>query len=150
MGQVDCKRCSIGTFVSEQRSPGTKATDCVACPYSNCCVSFGRTAPFFFNSNALKNNAKFFVYFFFFLKRLSRRLTQPLAVTITNFSSTHKTHSCKMDYPEAGSILECISREYLFVQRGIQRCIIWRIIVIQRKEEVNSWKSPSVNVMMFL
>ena len=103
----------------------------------------------FFNSNALKNNAKFFVYFFF-LKRISRRLTQPLAVTITNFSSTHKTHSCTMDYPEAGSILECISREYLFVQRGIQRCIIWRIIVIQRKEEVNSWESPSVNVMMFL
>ncbi|RMX58666.1 hypothetical protein pdam_00021423 [Pocillopora damicornis] len=33
MGQVDCKRCSIGTFVSEQRLPGTKATDCVACPY---------------------------------------------------------------------------------------------------------------------
>ena len=103
----------------------------------------------FFNSNALKNNAKFFVYFFF-LKRISRRLTQPLAVTITNFSSTHKTHSCTMDYPEAGSILECISRENLFVQRGIQRCIIWRIIVIQRKEEVNSWESPSVNVMMFL
>ena len=103
----------------------------------------------FFNSNSLKNNAKFFVYFFF-LKRISRRLTQPLAVTITNFSSTHKTHSCTMDYPEAGSILECISREYLFVQRGIQRCIIWRIIVIQRKEEVNSWESPSVNVMMFL
>ena len=97
----------------------------------------------FFNSNALKNNAKFFVYCFFFLKRLLKRLTHPLAVTITKFSSTHKTHSSKMDYPEAGSILERISREYLFVQRG-------RIIVIQRKKEVNSWKSPSVNVMMFL
>ncbi|XP_022799326.1 putative leucine-rich repeat-containing protein DDB_G0281931 isoform X2 [Stylophora pistillata] len=33
MGQVDCKRCSIGTFVAEQKSPGTKATDCVSCPY---------------------------------------------------------------------------------------------------------------------
>ena len=33
MGQDDCKRCSIGTFVSEQRSPGTSAADCVACPY---------------------------------------------------------------------------------------------------------------------
>ena len=33
MGQDDCKRCSIGTFVSEQRSPGTTAADCVACPY---------------------------------------------------------------------------------------------------------------------
>ena len=33
MGQVYCKRCSIGTFVSEQQSPGTKAADCVACPY---------------------------------------------------------------------------------------------------------------------
>ena len=62
MGQVDCKRCSIGTFVSEQRRPGTKATDCVACPYGNCCVCFGRTAPFF-NSNALKNNAEIFFFF---------------------------------------------------------------------------------------
>nr|XP_058967946.1 putative leucine-rich repeat-containing protein DDB_G0281931 [Pocillopora verrucosa] len=33
MGQVEYKRCSNGTYVSEQRSPGTKATDCVACPY---------------------------------------------------------------------------------------------------------------------
>lgn len=33
MGQIECKRCSNGTFVSERRSPGTKATDCVACPY---------------------------------------------------------------------------------------------------------------------
>ena len=143
MGQVDCKRCSIGTFVSEQRSPGTKATDCVACPYGNCCVSFGWTAPFFQIQMHLIIIRSFFFIVFFFLKRLLKRLTQLLAVTITNFSSTHKTHSSKMDYPEAGSILECISREYLFVQRG-------RIIVIQRKKEVNSWKSPSVNVMMFL
>ena len=41
----------------------------------------------FSNSNALlKNNAK--------------RLIQPLASSITNFSSIHKTHSSKMDYPE--------------------------------------------------
>ena len=46
MGQVEYKRCSNGTFVSEQRSPGTKAADCVACPYGKCSVRFGRTAPF--------------------------------------------------------------------------------------------------------
>ncbi|XP_022807952.1 putative leucine-rich repeat-containing protein DDB_G0281931 isoform X1 [Stylophora pistillata] len=33
MGQIDCKRCSIGTFVSEIQHPGTSSTDCVACPY---------------------------------------------------------------------------------------------------------------------
>ncbi|XP_066020959.1 uncharacterized protein [Pocillopora verrucosa] len=33
MGQLNCKRCSIGTFVSETRRPGTTSTDCVACPY---------------------------------------------------------------------------------------------------------------------
>ena len=46
MGQVEYKRCSNGTFVSEQRSPGTKAADCVACPYGKCSVRFGQTAPF--------------------------------------------------------------------------------------------------------
>ena len=40
----------------------------------------------FSSSNALTNNAK--------------RLIQPLASSITNFSSIHKTHSSKMDYPE--------------------------------------------------
>ena len=33
MGQVDCKRCSVGTYVSVERHPGTRATDCWACPY---------------------------------------------------------------------------------------------------------------------
>ena len=47
MGQVYCKRCSIGTFVSEQQSPGTKAADCVACPYGKCSVRFWQTSPFF-------------------------------------------------------------------------------------------------------
>ena len=30
----------------------------------------------------------------------AKRLIQPLASSITNFSSIHKTHSSKMDYPE--------------------------------------------------
>ena len=47
MGQAGSKKCSNGTFVSEQRSPGTKATDCVACSYGKCSVRFGQTAPFF-------------------------------------------------------------------------------------------------------
>ena len=50
MGQVEYKRCSNGTYVSEQRSPGTKATDCVACPYGKCSVRFGQT---FFDLNTL-------------------------------------------------------------------------------------------------
>ena len=33
MGQVECKRCSIGTFVSVQDFPGTSVSDCLACPY---------------------------------------------------------------------------------------------------------------------
>ena len=33
MGQVDCKRCSNGTYVSEERHPGKSPTDCYACPY---------------------------------------------------------------------------------------------------------------------
>ncbi|XP_078349481.1 uncharacterized protein LOC144634404 [Oculina patagonica] len=33
MGQVECKRCSIGTFVSEKAHPGTSVSDCLACPY---------------------------------------------------------------------------------------------------------------------
>ncbi|XP_022810399.1 putative leucine-rich repeat-containing protein DDB_G0281931 [Stylophora pistillata] len=33
MGQVDCKRCSVGTFVSEEAHPGTSISDCLACPY---------------------------------------------------------------------------------------------------------------------
>ena len=33
MGQVECKRCSIGTFVSEKNHPGTSVSDCLACPY---------------------------------------------------------------------------------------------------------------------
>ena len=47
MGQAGSKKCSNGTFVSEQRSPGTKATDCVACPYGKSSVRFRQTAPFF-------------------------------------------------------------------------------------------------------
>ena len=30
MGQVECKNCSVGTYVSEERHP---VTDCYACPY---------------------------------------------------------------------------------------------------------------------
>ena len=33
MGQVDCKNCSVGTYVSEERHPGKRPTDCYACPY---------------------------------------------------------------------------------------------------------------------
>ena len=33
MGQVGCKRCSIGTYVTEKLHPGKSATDCQACPY---------------------------------------------------------------------------------------------------------------------
>ncbi|XP_078363052.1 uncharacterized protein LOC144647136 [Oculina patagonica] len=33
IGQVECKRCSIGTFVSEKNHPGTSVSDCLACPY---------------------------------------------------------------------------------------------------------------------
>ena len=33
MGQVSCKNCSTGTYVSEERHPGKTPTDCHACPY---------------------------------------------------------------------------------------------------------------------
>ena len=33
MGQLHCKRCSPGTYVSMHRHPGRSATDCWACPY---------------------------------------------------------------------------------------------------------------------
>lgn len=33
MGQINCKQCSLGTFVSKERRPGIRATDCWACPY---------------------------------------------------------------------------------------------------------------------
>ena len=33
MGQVSCKKCSTGTYVSEERHPGKTPTDCHACPY---------------------------------------------------------------------------------------------------------------------
>ncbi|XP_020604988.1 putative leucine-rich repeat-containing protein DDB_G0281931 [Orbicella faveolata] len=33
MGQIDCKTCSNGTFVSEKDRPGTSAVSCRACPY---------------------------------------------------------------------------------------------------------------------
>ncbi|XP_066020928.1 putative leucine-rich repeat-containing protein DDB_G0281931 [Pocillopora verrucosa] len=33
MGQIDCKTCSIGTYVPEINYPGKSATDCRACPY---------------------------------------------------------------------------------------------------------------------
>ena len=39
MGQVDCKRCSNGTFVSEKARPATSAVSCRACPYGRECVS---------------------------------------------------------------------------------------------------------------
>ena len=32
-GQIYCKRCSPGTYVSVDRYPGRSATDCWACPY---------------------------------------------------------------------------------------------------------------------
>ena len=48
MGQIEYKRCSNGTFVSEQLSPGTKAADCVACPYGKCSVRFGQIATFLY------------------------------------------------------------------------------------------------------
>ena len=32
MGQIDCKNCSIGTYVPEINYPGKSATDCRACP----------------------------------------------------------------------------------------------------------------------
>ena len=35
MGQVSCKNCSTGTYVSEERRPGKTPTDCHACPYGN-------------------------------------------------------------------------------------------------------------------
>ncbi|XP_078366424.1 uncharacterized protein LOC144650588 [Oculina patagonica] len=33
MGETECKTCSNGTYVSEERHPGKSATDCWACPY---------------------------------------------------------------------------------------------------------------------
>nr|XP_058944580.1 uncharacterized protein LOC131772642 isoform X3 [Pocillopora verrucosa] len=36
MGQIDCKNCSIGTYVPEINYPGKSATDCRACPYGVC------------------------------------------------------------------------------------------------------------------
>ncbi|CAH3018879.1 unnamed protein product, partial [Porites evermanni] len=33
MGQITCKYCSIGTYVSIERHPGKRASDCWACPY---------------------------------------------------------------------------------------------------------------------
>ena len=33
MGQISCKNCSTGTYVSEERHPGKTPTDCHACPY---------------------------------------------------------------------------------------------------------------------
>ncbi|KAL9978997.1 hypothetical protein ACROYT_G016586 [Oculina patagonica] len=33
MGEIKCKTCNNGTFVSEKRHPGKSATDCWACPY---------------------------------------------------------------------------------------------------------------------
>ncbi|XP_044176692.1 putative leucine-rich repeat-containing protein DDB_G0281931 [Acropora millepora] len=33
MGQAECKKCSPGTYVSVDRQPGSKASDCRACPY---------------------------------------------------------------------------------------------------------------------
>ena len=33
MGQVECKHCSVGTYVSVERHPGKSAADCLACPY---------------------------------------------------------------------------------------------------------------------
>ena len=47
MGQIEYKRCSNGTFVSVEQSPGTKAADCVACPYSKCSVRFWQIAILF-------------------------------------------------------------------------------------------------------
>ena len=35
MGQIDCKRCSLGTYVSKELHPGTSAAACKACPYGN-------------------------------------------------------------------------------------------------------------------
>ena len=36
MGQAECKKCSPGTYVSVHRQPGSKASDCRACPYGEC------------------------------------------------------------------------------------------------------------------
>ena len=33
MGQIVCKRCSLGTYVSKELHPGTSAAACEACPY---------------------------------------------------------------------------------------------------------------------
>ena len=41
MGQVDCKRCSNGTFVAEKDRPASSAVSCRACPYGKECVSSG-------------------------------------------------------------------------------------------------------------
>ena len=60
IGQVVCKRCSIGTFVSEKRAPGTTATDCWACPYGKKCVLSRKNANIFqitrgYTLDSLKN-----------------------------------------------------------------------------------------------
>ena len=39
MGQISCKNCSTGTYVSEERHPGKTPTDCHACPYGKSKVS---------------------------------------------------------------------------------------------------------------
>ena len=47
MGQIEYKRRSNGKFVSVEQSPGTKAADCVACPYGKCSVRFRQIAIIF-------------------------------------------------------------------------------------------------------
>jgi hypothetical protein len=38
MGETEFKYCSKGTYVSEERHPGKRATDCWACPYGRYCA----------------------------------------------------------------------------------------------------------------
>ena len=80
MGQVEYKRCSNGTYVSEQRSPGTKATDCVACPYGKYSVRFGQA---FFDLNTLWLTLSF----------NKRTVT---VISLTHIS--HRTQSTIVDY----------------------------------------------------
>ena len=32
IGETECKRCSVGTYVSVEHHPGRSASDCLACP----------------------------------------------------------------------------------------------------------------------
>ena len=123
MGQDDCKRCSIGTFVSEQRSPGSTAADCVACPYGSFCVCFGWTAPFFPVQMRLR-----------IMRSDWFNLWQaPSPILVQYTKHTHLKWIIRRIHLGLHKPRVLV---WLFVQRGIQICLIWKIIVIQFTSDI--------------